>query len=76
MSRETKFAQAQTETGKYQFSLFSWHEHDWQSYPVNPYPAISYDHTHMQTGIYTNSIYAAVLNFQASLLTFTSIHTC
>ena len=31
-------SQARTGAGKYSFSLFSWHEQDWQPYPVDPYP--------------------------------------
>ena len=42
-------SQARTGTGKTHFRCSAGHEQDWQPYPVDPYSAISDDHTYIHT---------------------------
>ena len=48
LSRDINFSGAKRDMEKQYWSIFD-REQDWQSYPVDPYPGISHDHTYIHS---------------------------
>ena len=73
VGRDGPDSQARTGTGENSFSLFSYHEQDWQPYPVDPYSAVGDGHTYKHnTALYFTSRYNGILD-NLCIVAFTTI---